>query len=117
MSSFTRRALLSQLVVAATPAVEDAGKHTLVCVFLRGGADTMNLIVPYAEDAYYRARPTIAIKPPENGSTDSTRAIRIDDRYGFHPALQPLHEKLKEGRLTIVQGTGLKDNDTGSHFE
>ena len=50
MPSFTRRALLSQLVVAAAPAVEDAGKHTLVCVFLRGGADTMNLVVPYAED-------------------------------------------------------------------
>jgi uncharacterized protein (DUF1501 family) len=117
MSAFTRRALLSQLVVAAAPAVEDAGKHTLVCVFLRGGADTMNLVVPYADDAYYRARPTIAIKAPENGSTDAARAIRLDDHYGFHPALKPLHEKFAEGRLAIVQGVGLKDNDSGSHFE
>jgi uncharacterized protein (DUF1501 family) len=117
MPSFTRRALLSQLVVAASPAVEDAGKHTLVCVFLRGGADTMNLVVPYAEDAYYRARPTIAIKAPENGSTDTTRAIRIDDHYGFHPALRPLQDSFAEGRLAIVQGTGVRDNDTGSHFE
>ena len=116
MSSFTRRALLSQLVVAAAPAVENAGQHTLVCVFLRGGADTMNLVVPYADDAYHRARPTIGIKAPENGSTDTTRAIRIDDHYAFHPALKPLHEKFAEGRLTIVQGVGT-DNTTGSHFE
>jgi uncharacterized protein (DUF1501 family) len=116
MPSFTRRALLSQLVVAAAPAVEDAGKHTLVCVFLRGGADTMNLLVPYADDSYYRARPTIAIKAPESGSTDATRAIRVDDHYGFHPALKPLHERYAEGRLAIVQGVGT-DNTSGSHFE
>lgn len=116
MPSFTRRALLSHLVVAASPAVEDAGKHTLVCVFLRGGADTMNLIVPYADDNYHRARPTIGIKPPENGSTDASRAIRLDDRYALHPALKPLHEKYAEGRLCVVQGVGT-DNNTGSHFE
>lgn len=116
MSSFTRRALLSQLVVAAAPAVEDAGKHTLVCVFLRGGADTMNLVVPYADDGYYRARPTIGIKAPENGSTDAARAIRLDDRYGFHPALRPLYDKFTEGRLAIIQGVGT-DNTSGSHFE
>jgi uncharacterized protein (DUF1501 family) len=115
MSTFTRRALLSHLAVAASPAVEDAGRHTLVCVFLRGGADTMNLVVPYADDGYYRARPTIAIKGPENGSTDETRAIRIDDRYGFHPALKPLHDKFNEGRLAIVQGVGT-DSTSGSHF-
>lgn len=116
MSSFTRRALLSQLAVAASPAAEDAGRHTLVCVFLRGGADTMNLVVPYADDAYHRARPTVRIKAPENGSTDDTRAIRLDDRYGFHPSLKPLLEKYREGRLAIVQGVGT-DNSSGSHFE
>ncbi len=114
---FTRRALLSQLVVAAAPAVADAGRHTLVCVFLRGGADTMNLLVPYADDAYYRARPTIGIKAPLAGSEDAARAIRVDDHYGFHPSLKPLYEKFSEGRLSIVQGTGLRDNETGSHFE
>jgi uncharacterized protein (DUF1501 family) len=113
----TRRAILSQLLFAAPPAVEDAGRHTLVCVFLRGGADTMNLVVPYADDSYYRARPTISIKAPENGSSDKSRAVRLDDHYAFHPALRSLHPLFAEGRLAMVQGTGLKDNDTGSHFE
>jgi uncharacterized protein (DUF1501 family) len=108
---------LSQLLFTAPPAVENPGGHTLVCVFLRGGADTMNLIVPYADDGYYRARPTISIKAPENGSVDKSRAVRLDDHYALHPALRPLHALYEKGRLTIVQGVGLKDNDTGSHFE
>lgn len=115
MPSFTRRALLAKLAVAAAPAIEDAGRHTLIVVFLRGGADTMNLVVPYADDGYYKARPTIAIKPP-GADADKGRALRLDDHYGFHPALQPLHEKFTEGRLAIVQGVGT-DNSTGSHFE
>lgn len=113
----TRRAFLSQLLLTTPPVVEDAGKHTLVCVFLRGGADTMNLIVPYADDSYYRARPTISIKPPQNGSEDRSRALRIDSHYAFHPALQPLQRSFGDGRLCIVQGVGLKDNTSGSHFE
>lgn len=113
----TRRALLSQLLVAAPPAVEDAGRHTLVCIFLRGGADTMNLVVPYADDGYYRSRPTISIKPPHSGSPDKSRAVRLDDRYAFHPSLDALVPLFHEGRLTIVQGVGLKDNTSGSHFE
>lgn len=115
MPSFTRRALLAKLAIAAAPAIEDAGRHTLIVVFLRGGADTMNLVVPYADDGYYKARPTIAIKPP-GSDADKGRAVRLDAHFGFHPALRPLHEKFAEGRLAIVQGVGT-DNSTGSHFE
>jgi uncharacterized protein (DUF1501 family) len=117
MPLLTRRALLSQLLFAAPPAVENPGRHTLVCVFLRGGADTMNLVVPYADDGYYRGRPTISIKPPQNGSDDAARALRLDDHYAFHPSLKPLVPLFQEGRLSIVQGVGLKDNTSGSHFE
>lgn len=117
MPALTRRALLSQLLFAAPPVVEDAGRHTLVCVFLRGGADTMNLIVPYADDSYYRARPTISIKAPETGSNDKSRPVRLDDHYALHPALRLLRPLFEDGLLGIVQGVGLKDNDTGSHFE
>ncbi len=115
MPPVTRRALLTKLALAAAPAVEDAGRHTLVVIFLRGGADTMNLVVPYADDAYYKARPTLAIKIPGTDA-DKSRALRLDDRYALHPALAPLHAKFAEGRLAIVQGVGT-DNTTGSHFE
>lgn len=113
MPAFTRRALLSQLAFAAPPVVKDAGRHTLVCVFLRGGADTLNMLVPYADDSYYRQRPSLAIKKPGSGSDGS---IRLNDHYALHPALQPLEAAFKEGRFGAVQAVGT-DNTTGSHFE
>ena len=36
-------------------------EHTLVIVFLRGGADGLNMVVPVEDDAYYRARSTLSI--------------------------------------------------------
>lgn len=113
MPSFTRRALLSKLAFATPPVIEDVSNHTLICVFLRGGADTLNMWVPYADDQYYKVRPSLAIKAPGTGGDC---AIKLNDRYALHPALQPLEAAFKEGRLGAVQSVGL-DNDTGSHFE
>jgi uncharacterized protein (DUF1501 family) len=112
----TRRAILSQLILGTAPLIEEAGKHTLVCVFLRGGADTLNLVVPYADDAYHKARPSIGLKSPLAGSIEASRAIKLDDHYALHPALAPLKQRFVEGRLAIVQGVGT-DNVSGSHFE
>jgi uncharacterized protein (DUF1501 family) len=104
---------VSQLAFQPAAASLDSGGHTLICVFLRGGADTANLLVPYADDAYYRQRPNIAIKRPGPGSE---AAIRLDDHYGLHPAMRPLEKAFKEGRFGAVQAVGL-DNTSGSHFE
>lgn len=65
----------------------DTSTKTLVCVFLRGGADTLNMIVPYGDDRYYMLRPTISIAQP----------IRLDDFYGFHPSMKPLEPMFREG--------------------
>src|SRR6266550_2495628 len=34
---------------------------TIVTIFLRGGCDSLNAFVPFADDGYYKARPRIAI--------------------------------------------------------
>ena len=88
----TRRAFLSQLLLTTPPVVEDAGRHTLVCVFLRGGADTLNLLVPHGDDSYYKQRPTLAIASPTKGD-EAKRSLKLDDRYALHPVLKPLAEK------------------------
>ena len=33
----------------------------LITIFQRGAVDGLNMVVPFAEDAYYAARPSIAI--------------------------------------------------------
>lgn len=89
-------------------------QNTLVCIFLRGGADTLNFVVPYGDDDYYRLRPSIHIAAPKNNKRES--AVRLDDFYAFHPKLSPLYPLFKEGKLGIVQAVG-SDNTSGSHFE
>jgi uncharacterized protein (DUF1501 family) len=108
MGNTSRRAFVRKLLLAPETALPSAGERTLVCVFLRGAADTLNMVVPYGDDEYYNLRPTIAIP--------ASAALRLDDFYAFHPNLAPLLPAFNEGRLGIVQSVGT-DNPTGSHFE
>lgn len=107
----TRRMLISKLALAATSSLAGLPSeegHTLIHVFLRGGADTLNLLVPFADDRYYRLRPGLAIPLKE--------AVRISDRYALHPMMRPLESAFKEGRFGAVQSVGV-DNTSGSHFD
>jgi uncharacterized protein (DUF1501 family) len=108
MANTSRRAFVRKLLLAPETAFPPAGERTLVCIFLRGAADTLNLVVPRGDDEYYKLRPTIAIRGSE--------ALRLDDFYAFHPNLGPLLPAFNEGRFGIVQSVGT-DNPTGSHFE
>jgi uncharacterized protein (DUF1501 family) len=79
----------------------------LVVLELSGGNDGLNTVVPYADDAYYRQRPTIGIKPRE--------LIKIDDEYGLNPGLVGFERLWKNGELAIVHGCGY-ENPSFSHF-
>lgn len=91
--------------------------HALVVVFLRGGADGLNIVVPYAEDDYYRARPSLAIrKPNEFNVLKEDRALDLNGFFGFHSALAPLLPLYHGGKIAIVHAAGSSDA-THSHFE
>jgi uncharacterized protein (DUF1501 family) len=100
-----------QRAVAATAAT---GKKKMVVLFQRGAMDGLNVVVPFGERNYYAMRPTIAIPPPQNGSTDA--AIDLDGFFGLHPSLQPLQPLFRKGQLAIVQAVGSPD-PTRSHFD
>ena len=106
----SRRSFISATITGGPGATRS--QKTLISVFLRGGADMLNVVVPYGDDLYYRLRPTLAIPQP----SVSGGAIRLDDFYGFHPKLASLVPAYREGRLAIIQSVG-SDNPTGSHFE
>ena len=54
--------LLPNVFVKMANAANTKGKKVLVAIFQRGAVDGLNVIVPYAEQAYYDARPTIAVQ-------------------------------------------------------
>src|SRR6267142_5502313 len=116
MRSTSRRGFIRQLLMANEAVVPGPGERTLVCIFLRGAADTLNMLIPYGDDHYYSARPTLAIPAPSPSKDDDATAHRLDDFYAFHPKLRPLIPAFREGRLGIVQAVGT-DNPSGSHFE
>lgn len=96
---------------------KDSPHEVLVTIFLRGGADGLNSIIPYAEDAYYRNRPNLSIaKPNDRQVASAGRILDLNGFFGLHPALGPLLPAYHEGKLAIVHACGSQDG-TRSHFE
>ncbi|HAT33255.1 MAG TPA: DUF1501 domain-containing protein, partial [Janthinobacterium sp.] len=62
-----------------------AGKTKLLFVFLRGGYDAANLLVPVSSQFYYEARPNIAVPRP---GADLNAALALNGDWGLHPALR-----------------------------
>ena len=104
-------ASLMALSCGAWAAASNAPKR-LVVVLLRGAADGLNIVVPYGEEAYYAARPTLAIAKSgaENG------ALALDEHFGLHPALSALMPLWEEKQLAFVHAAGSPD-PTRSHFD
>lgn len=98
----------------AAPYIGPRG-DTLVCVFLRGGADGLNVIVPHGDEIYYDARPTLAISRPDETSAEF-RSLDLDGFFGLHPSLEPLSAIYRAGAAAFVHATGSPD-ETRSHFE
>jgi uncharacterized protein (DUF1501 family) len=89
-----------------------AADKTLVVVFLRGGADGLNLVVPYASDAYYRLRGWMAVPRPGR----SNGALDLDGEFGLNPAAAPLLPFFDAGSGVALHAVGHPRNSR-SHFE
>jgi uncharacterized protein (DUF1501 family) len=137
MSTITRRALLRMggqslgmfaaggclgrlsRLYAAVPATPDY--KALVCIFMLGGNDGNNLIVPIKTDAqshgdYLRARgATLGL--PQNALGLITTANH-KETYGFHPQLSALRELYGRGKLALVANVGtLVKPITKAHYQ
>lgn len=92
---------------ALTQAPSGTDGKILVVVQLSGGNDGLNTVVPYADDAYHRARPNLA--HPANS------VLKVNDYVGLHPNLAPIKALFDDGLAAIVQGVGYP-NPNRSHF-
>lgn len=94
------------LRTALPPAWHDPGGR-LVLVTLYGGNDGLNTVVPYADPAYHRARPSLAYR--------ADKVLRLDDALGLNPVMTGLHRLWQQRRLAVVLGVGYPKPDR-SHF-
>ncbi len=86
---------------------KDPNHNILVLVHLVGGNDGLNTVVPFADELYYRLRPTLAL--------DEEQVLKLDDFHGLHPACLGLHRLYNDGKLAVIQGVGYA-HPNRSHF-
>jgi uncharacterized protein (DUF1501 family) len=95
--------------VARTAQAAPPGKdNVLVVLELTGGNDGLNTVIPYADDLYHKARPTLR--------QTKDVVVRLDDHVGLHSGMRGLRPLWEQGHLAVVQGVGYPNPDR-SHFE
>src|SRR5271170_4422130 len=95
---------LSARVFAAPP-----GSPRFLLVFLRGGYDCANVVIPYGSSYYYETRPNIAI--PKDG------IVQLDSDWGLAPALRTSIAPLYTNRQALFIPFAGTDDLSRSHFE
>lgn len=105
---------LTNVAFASPTAPGSTNQDILVAVFLRGGWDALNVIPPLGgadRAAYEAARAELKIPVTGAGSL-----LQLDNRFGLHPAMAPLFDLYRAGKLAVIHAVGL-NNDTRSHFD
>ena len=92
-----------------------AGGARFLLVFLRGGYDSTNVLIPYSSSFYYQARPTIAIARPDVAVP--TGALALDSDWALSPALRDtIGAMYLQRQVAFVPFAGT-DDLSRSHFE
>lgn len=111
-SSLSRRGFAGLVCGAAAwlkarPARAASRQRVLILLKLAGGNDGLNMVVPFADDGYRRARPAIGL--------GATEVLSLGEGLGLHPGMASLEESWAAGDLAIVRGIGYRPADR-SHF-
>jgi len=88
--------------------LRDARGRRLVVVQLGGGNDGLNTVIPYENDLYYKARPTLGIRPQSG-------ILTLDQGLGFNPAMTRLKGLYDQGQVAVLNAVGYPNPDR-SHF-
>src|SRR5580698_4776017 len=109
--------------LAAAPALTLTGRlfaapaasPRFLCVFLRGGYDCANFLVPWSSDFYYEKRPKIAIAKPDPAVADG--ALALDSDWALAPAVRESLGPLYQQRQALFIPFAGTDDLSRSHFE
>jgi len=98
---------LSTLGIEAANAQAASPYQALVCVFLFGGNDSNNMVIPYTDYAQYAATRTPASAVGlAQASLLQVNAPSHGKLFGLHPSLAPLQGVYTGGKLAVVVNHG-----------
>ena len=101
---------LMQLRMTSTAAAQDAGSDdykALVCLFLAGGNDSFNMLVPNNNDAYAEYKTT-----RDNIALDQNTLLPIESggqpysEFGIHPSMPELQGLYDSGDVAFLANVG-----------
>src|SRR5580692_5613812 len=108
-------AALASVGVSSRLYAAPAGGARFLLVFLRGGYDSTNVLIPYASSFYYEARPTIAIARPDVAL--GSGAVALDGDWALAPALRDTVGAMYLQRQVAFIPFAGTDDLSRSHFE
>ena len=117
------RRIFLQLLAATMPALTCSTRlysapvndSRFLLVFLRGGYDASNILVPYSSPFYYEARPNLSIAKPDPNNQNA--ALALDANWALHPALKSsIFPLFQQKQAAFIPFAGTHDL-TRSHFE
>jgi uncharacterized protein (DUF1501 family) len=107
-------------IVSKAFAAPGAADARFLLVFLRGGYDAANVVIPVGSDFYYESRPTIALPRPDPNNPQAAVSLAGPNdavTWGLHPALKDsILPMWKKGQVAFIPFAGTEDL-TRSHFE
>jgi uncharacterized protein (DUF1501 family) len=118
--NFIRDGIAAFTISFAAPAflvdiarAQGAVSRNLVIIYLAGGNDALNTLVPYTDPFYYSRRPNIAVPAGQVLQIGSDAANKP---LGLHPRLTGLQSIFNQGHAAIIQRAGYA-NSSRSHFQ
>lgn len=105
-SAWSMQAMQNQLATA--PGIA-SGKPNFIFIFLRGAADTLNMLAPYSDSYYHESRPTLGLTQDQ--------CLPVSSDFGIHPLLKDsFYSNYQKGNAVLIPMSGQSDT-TRSHFE
>jgi uncharacterized protein (DUF1501 family) len=109
-SALTASALATNLGtwgVESAEAAASPGYGAVVCVFLFGGSDSNNMVIPYTDYAQYSAvRTTASAVGFAQSQLLQFNAPSHGKAFGFHPNMAPLAPLYAGGKLAVLANCG-----------
>jgi len=113
-----------QMMALAAPAFTVSGRlfaapqgsPRFLLVFLRGGYDCANVVIPYSSSYYYESRPNIAVPKP-TGPNAADGAVALDSDWALTPVLRTSIAPLYASRQALFIPFAGTDDLSRSHFE
>jgi len=116
-SALAAQAAMPSWLPRLTFAKSEVTGDVLICIFLRGGADGLNIIIPHGDQGYYDMRGGLALQRPDDRNAPyPSRVLDLDGFFGLHPAAAGLLPIFKAGQMTALHAVG-SPSQSRSHFD